>query len=101
VVSFRILRRIKPGSVYGPGISKQETALSQMFIGSLFGFALSGIFVSAEYFSYLYFLLGLVIALDKVLRTRRDMLFVMGPQRAPMPQPVPAMQARTMMLPPA
>ena len=100
LVSFRILRRVRPGSIYGPGVSKQETALSQMLIGALFGFALSGIFVSAEYFSYLYFLLGLVIALDKVLRTRRDTFFAMGPRRAPMPQAVHAMQARPMMLPP-
>ena len=99
VASFRLLRRVRPGGIYGPGISKRETALSQMLIGSLFGFAISGIFVSAEYFSYLYFLLGMVIGLDKVLRLRRDSGFAMAPRWAPAMRAVPAMRASAVMSP--
>lgn len=101
VASFRLLRKIKPGGIYGPGISRRETALSQMLIGSLFGFAIAGIFVSAEYFSYLYFLLGLVIGLVKVLKLQRDAMVATTPWRGttPMMHAVPAMQPRTMMLP--
>ncbi|MGH7633829.1 MAG: hypothetical protein ACRENC_08865, partial [Gemmatimonadaceae bacterium] len=43
----------------------------QMLVGSLLGFMVSGFFVSAEYFSYLYFLIGLAVGLDKVLRLQR------------------------------
>lgn len=91
VVSFRTLWRVKPGGIYGPGITQRETALAQMLIGSMIGFAISGIFVSAEYFSYLYFLLGMVIGFDKVLRLRRDALFapVARQTAAPMMRPVP------------
>jgi hypothetical protein len=64
--------RVKPGRRYGPWISTRETAIAQMLVGALVGFAVAGIFVSAEYFSYLYFLLGLVIGFDKILRLRRD-----------------------------
>jgi O-antigen ligase len=97
VASFAALRKIRPGGMYGPGIGPRETALSQMLIGSLFGFAVSGIFVSAEYFSYLYFLLGMVIGLVKMLRLRRDSFFSLAPQRAAVPRMrvVPATQSRS------
>jgi O-antigen ligase len=72
VVAIRTLMRVKPGRRYGPWISTRETAIAQMLVGALVGFAVAGIFVSAEYFSYLYFLLGLVIGFDKILRLRRD-----------------------------
>lgn len=72
VVAIRTLSGVQPGRRYGPWISARETALAQMLVGSLLGFAVAGIFVSAEYYSYLYFLLGLVIGFDKVLRLRRD-----------------------------
>src|SRR6185312_11907251 len=62
------MARIRPGQRYGPLITKRETALGQMLVGSMFGFIVSGFFVSAEYFSYLYFLIGLAVGLDKVLR---------------------------------
>ena len=71
-VTMRALSRIRPGPRYGPWIGKRETALGQMMLGALIAFSVGGFFVSAEYFSYLYFLLGLSIALDKVLRLRRD-----------------------------
>jgi O-antigen ligase len=101
VASFTALRKVRPGGMYGPGITGRETALSQMLIGSMFGFAVSGIFVSAEYFSYLYFLLGLVIGLTKMLRLRRDAFFALAPWRPATPrmQVVPATQPRSVFAP--
>ena len=68
VVAIRLLMAMRPGRRYGPWVSRRELALSEMLIGSFIGFIVAGTFVSAEYFSYLYFLLALVIALDKVLK---------------------------------
>jgi len=101
VASIAALRKIRPGGIYGPGITGRETALSQMLIGSLFGFAVAGIFVSAEYFSYLYFLLGLVIGLTKMLRLRRDAFFALASSRAAAPRMrvVPAAPARSAVSP--
>jgi O-antigen ligase len=101
VASFVALRKVRPGGMYGPGITGRETALSQMLIGSMFGFAVSGIFVSAEYFSYLYFLLGLVIGMTKMLRLRRDAFFALAPWRPATPrmQVVPATQPRSVFAP--
>jgi O-antigen ligase len=79
--SFTALRRIRPGGIFGPGVTARETALSQLLIGSLVGFAVCGFFVSAEYFSYLYFVLGLVIGLTKMLRLQRDAFFALAPRR--------------------
>jgi O-antigen ligase len=101
VASFVALRKVRPGGMYGPGITGRETALSQMLIGSMFGFAVSGIFVSAEYFSYLYFLLGLVIGMTKMLRLRRDAFFALAPWRPATPtmRVVPAAQPRSVFSP--
>lgn len=72
VVAIRMLVGVRPGRRYGPWVTTREQAVSQMLIASFIGFIVAGVFVSAEYFSYLYFLLGLVIGLDKLLRLRRD-----------------------------
>jgi len=104
VVSLRTLSDVRPGRRYGPWVTQRELAVSQMLIGSFIGFIIAGVFVSAEYFSYLYFLLGLVIGLDKILRTRRDAMWAalamarpvrLGAQHArpvgaPAPYPLPA-----------
>jgi O-antigen ligase len=71
VVTIATMARIRSGRRYGPLISKRETALGQMMVGSLLGYCVGGFFVSAEYYSYLYFLVGLAVGLDKVLRLRR------------------------------
>jgi O-antigen ligase len=55
---------------WGPWITRRETALSQMLIGGLIGFSVAGFFVSAEYFAYLYFILGLAVGLMKLVRLR-------------------------------
>ena len=91
VASFTALRKIRPRGIYGPGITARETALAQMLIGSLVGFAVSGFFVSAEYFSYLYFLLGVIIGLTKMLRLRRDAIFALGVRGPAGPPPRAAM----------
>jgi O-antigen ligase len=70
VVTCYGLTRLSPRGKWGPWISRREMALAQMLIGSLWGFAVSGFFVSAEYFAYLYFLLGLAVGLMKVIRLR-------------------------------
>ena len=64
------LVRVSPRGKYAPWISKRETALAQMLIGALIGFAVAGFFVSAEYFAYLYFMLGLSVGLVKLVRLR-------------------------------
>jgi O-antigen ligase len=64
------LARLSPHGKFAPWISRREMALAQMLIGSLIGFAVAGFFVSAEYFAYLYFLLGLSIGLLKLVRLR-------------------------------
>jgi O-antigen ligase len=70
VVTVVALARIGPRGRYAPWISKREMALAQMLIGALVGFAVSGFFVSAEYFAYLYFMLGLSVGLVKLVRQR-------------------------------
>ncbi len=93
VVALRMLAAVRPGGRYGPWVTTRELAISQMLIGSFVGFMIAGVFVSAEYFSYLYFLLGLAIGLDKVLKLRRDAgwaaLAMARPVRLGGPQPMP------------
>jgi O-antigen ligase len=93
VVSIRMLIAVRPGGKYGPWVTSREQAIAQMLIGSFLGFMIAGVFVSAEYFSYLYFLLGMVIGLDKILRLRRDAawaaLAMARPVRLGGPQPMP------------
>lgn len=70
-ITISTMLRIRSGRRYGPLITKRETALGQMMVGALAGFVVGGFFVSAEYYSYLYFLIGLALGLDKVLRLRK------------------------------
>jgi O-antigen ligase len=74
------LTRISPRGRWAPWISRREMALAQMLIGALFGFAVAGFFVSAEYFAYLYFLLGLSVGLMKVIRLRAGAFPATRPQ---------------------
>lgn len=70
-VTIRTMLRVRPGRFFGPLVGKREMAMAQMLVGSFVGFSVAGFFVSAEYFSYFYFLLGMVIGLDKLLRLKR------------------------------
>jgi O-antigen ligase len=64
------LTRLSPRGKWAPWISRREMALAQMLVGALFGFSVAGFFVSAEYFAYLYFILGLAVGLMKLVRLR-------------------------------
>ena len=64
------LIRLSPRGKWAPWISRREMALAQMLIGAIVGFAVAGFFVSAEYFAYLYFILGLAVGLQKLIRLR-------------------------------
>jgi hypothetical protein len=64
------LTRISPRGKWAPWITRREMALAQMLIGAIVGFCVAGFFVSAEYFAYLYFILGLAVGLMKLIRLR-------------------------------
>jgi hypothetical protein len=54
-----------------PLITPIDQAFAQMLTAALIGYCISGFWVSAEYFSYLYVLLGLVMAQQAILRRRK------------------------------
>jgi O-antigen ligase len=64
------LSQIKGGPGGDPVITPDDTAFAQTLIAALLGFCVAGFFVSAAYFSFLYVLLGLVIAIDSLSRRR-------------------------------
>ena len=70
LVTGLTLARISPRGRWAPWISRREMALAQMLTGVLIAYAVAGIFVSAEYFSYLYFTLALSVGLIKLVRMR-------------------------------
>jgi O-antigen ligase len=70
VVTMTALGQISKRGRWAPWVSQREIALAQMLIGALVGFAVAGFFVSAEYFAYFYFMLGLSVGLIKVVRMR-------------------------------
>ena len=74
------LTRLSPRGRFAPWISRREMALAQMLIGALIGFTFAGFFVSAEYFAYLYFMLGLSVGLVKLVRMRAEAFPVARPQ---------------------
>lgn len=70
VVTGYGLTKLSPRGKWARWISRREMALAQMLIGALVGFSVAGFFVSAEYFAYLYFILGLAVGLTKIVRLR-------------------------------
>ncbi|MEO6211588.1 MAG: O-antigen ligase family protein [Gemmatimonadaceae bacterium] len=70
VVTGVSLSRISKRGKFRRWVSTREISLAQMLIAAIVGFAISGIFVSAEYFAYLYFLLALSVGLIKLVRMR-------------------------------
>ncbi len=64
------LSRISRRGRWARWVSTREISLAQMLLAAIVGFAVSGIFVSAEYFAYLYFLLALSVGLVKLVRMR-------------------------------
>ena len=80
VVTGVSLTRISPRGKWAPWITRREMALAQMLIGAIVGFAVAGFFVSAEYFAYLYFILGLSVGLTKLVRLRAGAFPAARPQ---------------------
>ena len=74
------LSRVSRRGKWAPWVSVREISLAQMLIASIFGFAVAGIFVSAEYFAYLYFLLALSVGLIKLVRARAAATPALRPQ---------------------
>ncbi|MEO9115207.1 MAG: hypothetical protein ABI311_03485, partial [Gemmatimonadaceae bacterium] len=68
--AFYHLAQIKDGPRGDPLVTAEDSAFAQTLTTSLIGFCVAGFFVSAAYFSFLYVLIGLVIAEDS-LRKRR------------------------------
>jgi O-antigen ligase len=99
VVAMRSLARITPTGVNAYWVTPREMALAQLLTGAFVGFVAAGFFVSAEYFSYLYFLLGLTIGLEKLIRLRRSAVLAAVPRRPSAPRaaapPLPLQGARS------
>jgi O-antigen ligase len=70
VVTAVSLSRISRRGRWSRWVSMREISLAQVLIATIVGFAVCGIFVSAEYFAYLYFLLALSVGLVKIVRMR-------------------------------
>ncbi|HVX39493.1 MAG TPA: O-antigen ligase family protein [Gemmatimonadaceae bacterium] len=67
--TFQLLGRVVRRMLALPFVSR-ELALAQMLTAALIGFMVSAFFISAEYFPYLYALLGLSLGLAKVVLPR-------------------------------
>lgn len=68
VTAFRLLRRIRRSRPPTIRRARREAALASSLSASLVGFIVSGFFLSAAYFSYVYMILGLVIGFAKIDR---------------------------------
>lgn len=68
--SFYHLSQIRDGPRGDPVVTPEDAAFAQMLIASLIGYCVAGFFVSGSYFSFLYALIGLVIAEDSLRRRR-------------------------------
>jgi len=70
VSALRSLKARRPRAPNDAGADGQESAMRQTLIAALVGFVACSFFVSAQYFSVMYLLLGLVIGLVKLERLR-------------------------------
>lgn len=68
--AFRTLVAIQ--RMRDPPATPRERAFAQTLIACLIGYMVAGFFLSAEYFAYLYVLLGMTMALQKVTRWNVD-----------------------------
>lgn len=66
--AFRVLRRIRRSRPLTILRAQREAALASSLSASLVGFIVSGFFLSVQYYSYIYMILGLVIGLAKIDR---------------------------------
>jgi O-antigen ligase len=82
LIIFRTLARVRAGPRGKPWITESDQAYAQMLFGALAGFVVSGFFVSAEYFVFLYTALGILLGQQAVLKRRARM-----PRRPVLVQP--------------
>lgn len=82
VVSIHEMSRLRGRGFWAPWVGRREMALAQMLIGSFLVYAVAGFFLSAEYFEYLYVLLGLAIGMRKLVRLRRTATLAMADRRS-------------------
>jgi len=81
-IAMRDMNRLSsPRRYHPPWLGSRVSTLAQMVLGSFVGFVIAGFFVSAEYFSYLYFLFGLSLGLLKLVRLRRTAMQTAPPDR--------------------
>ncbi|HKV49939.1 MAG TPA: O-antigen ligase family protein [Gemmatimonadaceae bacterium] len=81
-IAMRDMNRLSSSRRYHPPwLGSRISTLSQMVLGSFVGFVIAGFFVSAEYFSYLYFLFGLSLGLLKLVRLRSAAMQTAPPDR--------------------
>ena len=67
VAALRALRRVSRAVRHGLAAPRHAT-VAQALHGALIGFAVGAFFISAQYFAYLYVLVGLVAGLEKLVR---------------------------------
>lgn len=70
VLTMTSLSQLSRRGRWAKWVSLREISLAQMLIAAIVGFSVAGIFVSAEYFAYLYFLLAMSVGLLKLVRMR-------------------------------
>jgi O-antigen ligase len=81
-IAMRDMNRLSsPRRYHPPWLGSRISTLAQMVLGSFVGFVIAGFFVSAEYFSYLYFLFGLSLGLLKLVRLRRAAMQMAPPDQ--------------------
>ena len=85
VTALRALRRIEAGDPHTGPPTTDVAALAQMLTASLIAYAIGGLFLSAQYFSYLYVLFGMTLALIGV--ARRDHVALRVPESVPLERP--------------
>lgn len=68
--TMRGLWRIRHGERGSPLVTPADEAYAQMLIASLIGYCVAAFFVSGTYFSYLYVIIGLAVAVQAVIRRR-------------------------------
>jgi hypothetical protein len=90
-MSFTHLNYIQRTAATDPLVTPEDAAFSQTLIASLIAFCVAGFFVSATYFSFLYALIGLIVAEDS-LRARRRARGAGAPAAIAMPKSTSTVQ---------
>jgi len=70
LLGIRVLASVRAPPDGPAWVTPEDTAFAQMLTASLLGYSVSGFFISASYFTYLYLLIGLTVGQQAVLRRR-------------------------------